>query len=417
MRRGALGLATAALSTLLVATGLTASPAAASTAYTMPSTGKVTIAGHGYGHGHGMSQYGAQGAATGNWGTRGKTPLTWQQILAFYYPGTTRTVYARSIRVKISADTSADVVVAPRTGLAVAVNATNEIRRVPVNGATRWRLLVAAGNQTGVDYLLNGTWTRWWTFAGDGAFGASGQPMQLFYGSTSRQYRGRLSAIRPTATSTDRDTINILSLEDYLRGVVPSEMPSSWHVNAVSAQAVAARTYAAYELQSPVASYYDICDTTQCQVYGGYDREAEGSNAAVDATRGVILSYNGAPAFTQFSSSSGGWTSAGSVPYLPAKSDPYDDVRYPDGTSANAGHTWTISVDVATIEKAAGIADLASITVLSRDGNGEWGGRVSKMRLTGAGGKVVDVYGDTFRGWLGLKSRWFTFPGVPTKTV
>jgi SpoIID/LytB domain protein len=407
MRRGPIGLTTAILSTLLVAVGPTASPAAASTTYPMPATGKVTVQGHGYGHGHGMSQYGAEGAALGGptW-----APQTWQDILAFYYPGTTRSAYARTIRVKISADTSRDVAVEPRTGLAVAVNATNEIRRLPLNGATRWRLEVASGNQTAVDYLLNGTWTRWWTFAGDGAFGASGQPMRLYYNGSSHQFRGRLSAIRPTATSTDRDTINILSLEDYLRGVVPAEMPASWHVNAVSSQAVAARTYAAYLLQHPPASYYDICDTTSCQVYGGYDSEHPNSNAAIDATKGVILTAAGAPAFTQFSSSSGGWTSAGSFAYLPARQDPYDAWRRDDGTPGNANHDWSIAIDVARIEKAWGISDLKSIEVTARDGNGDWGGRVEKLVLHGAV-KNVTVYGSNFRTTLGLKSTYFTLVG------
>ncbi|WP_165872993.1 SpoIID/LytB domain-containing protein [Nocardioides jejuensis] len=415
MRRGAFGLTTAILSSVLVLSGLEASPASASTTtYTMPATGKVTLSGHGYGHGHGMSQYGAQGAATGNWGTRGKTPLTWQQIVAFYYPGTKQATFAQTIRVKISADTSADVVIEARSKLQVLDVATGTFRSLPRNGATRWRLTPAAGGQTAVAYLIGTTWTTWLTLAGDAAFTAQGEPMRLFYDAGSRQYRGRLYSSRPSATSTDRDTINQLSLEDYLRGVVPSEMPASWNVNAVSAQAVAARTYAAYELQHPLAAYYDICDTSSCQVYGGYDAEWPNSNNAIDATKGVILSYGGKPAFTQFSASSGGWTSAGdaSMPYLSSKSDPYDDVRYPDGTSANSHHSWTVAVNVADIEKKTGIGDIAKATVLMNDNH-----HVSKITFIGTKGRTYTVYGDTFRSWFGLKSTYFAITGRPTTTA
>ena len=101
------------------------------------------------------------------------------------------------------------------------------------------------------------------------------------------------------------------------------------------AQAVAARTYAAYERQELTGP---LCDTTSCQVYGGYSAEHPASNDAVAATAHLTLMHRGAPAFTQFSSSSGGWTSAGSKPYLPAKADPYD------GWAGNPVHSWSARV-------------------------------------------------------------------------
>lgn len=418
MRRGALSLATAACSTLVLVGGLTTSPASAGTVFTMPATGPVTIAGHGFGHGHGMSQHGAQGAATG---TATGTKLTWPQILAFYYPGTTQASLIKDIRVKITADTTRDVVVEPRAGLAVANTATGESRVLPANGATRWRLNVISGNRTTVAFK-KGTapWQRWWAFDGDGAFGAGGEPIRLYFNGTSRLYRGRLLASRPSAASTDRDTINQLSLENYLRGVVPAEMPATWHVDAVSAQAVAARTYAAYLLQRPQASFYDICDTTSCQVYGGYSSEHPNTNAAIDATAGVILTYGGKPAFTQFSASSGGWTDGGSVPYLDDHEDPYDDWKRADGAPGNSSHNWSVALDVAAIEKAfPAVGDLGAVEVTSRDGSGEWGGRVLKVRLTGVKNgapTVVDnIGGSDFRMRLGLRSTWFTFPGVASR--
>lgn len=408
MRRGVLGLATATLSTLLIAEGLAGSPAsAAGPTYTMPATGPVTVSGHGYGHGHGMSQYGAQGAALAG--------QTWQQITSFYYPGTVLTATPpRDVRVEITADTTRDVVVAPRPGLAVLRVSDGAVLPLPSNGAVRWRIAVTKyGNKAAIDFRRDGAWRRWTKFAGDAAFTAGGEPIRLYYGTTSKQYRGFLYASRPSPTSTDRDTINRVSLENYLRGVVPAEMPSSWDPDAVASQAVAARTYAAYQLQVPQGPHYDICDTTSCQVYGGYDREAAASNAAIDATAGMVLTYGGKPAFTQFSSSSGGWTSAGSstTPYLTAKQDPYDGWTRADGSFGNPNHNWSVPVDVAAIEQKTGIADLASVALtMSSDGN-----RVAKLTFTGTGGKVVTVYGDTFRSWFGLKSTFFTFGGAATR--
>ena len=122
-------------------------------------------------------------------------------------------------------------------------------------------------------------------------------------------------------------------------------MPASWDAAALRAQAVAARTYAAWLRAQNPRRYYQICDTTSCQVYGGVTAEQTSSNDAVTATAGKILTYQGKPAFTQFSSSSGGWTSKGSVPYLPAKKDPYDNI------AMNANHSWKVVVSARSLER------------------------------------------------------------------
>ena len=103
------------------------------------------------------------------------------------------------------------------------------------------------------------------------------------------------------------------------------------------------------------------------------------SNAAVDATAGRVLHYGGKPAFTQFSSSSGGWLSAGSQPYLVAKADPYD------GHSGNPMHTWTTTLTRGAIQNAyPSLGTLRRVLVTQRDGHGEWYGRVEQMRLDGS---------------------------------
>ena len=366
--------------------------------YPMPATGTVTVNGHGFGHGHGMSQYGAEGAAR-----QGKT---WREIVQFYYPGTAWGSVSGRVKVLISADTSRDVVVGPRSGLEVRDTATGQRWTLPRNGATRWRLDVASNGRSVVDYY-EGSWRRWKVLSGDGTFFANGAPITLYYGGTSKQYRGFLRAARPSAGSMDRDTVNSVLVEHYLKGVVPLEMPATWRPDAVRAQSVAARTYATYEMAHPRANHYQICDTTSCQVYGGYSAEHAASNAAIAATAGAILTWQGSAAFTQFGSSSGGWTSANQFPYLPAQADPYD------GWSGNPVHDWSVKVDVAKIERLwPGVGNLRSIKVSARDGNGQWQGRVWQMTLVGTkSGKAtsVAVTGDTFRAKLGLRSTWFSF--------
>ena len=199
-------------------------------------------------------------------------------------------------------------------------------------------------------------------------------------------------------------------MEQYLRGVVPQEVPALWEPAAVSAQSVAARTYAAFERSHPSASHYDLCDTTQCQVYGGVDVEHPAATEAIRATARQGLLYDGRPAFTQFSASNGGWSSAGSMPYLVAQPDPYD--AYANPTYA----TWTSVFDDTQVEGHwPAIGDLTGIEVTTRDGNGDWGGRVDDLAFIGTTG-TARVDGETVRTVLGLPSDWFTFTVTPRQS-
>lgn len=368
-----------------------ASPATAVDSWSVPRQAWITIKGHGYGHGHGMSQYGAEGAA--------RQGLGFRRIANFYYPGTTWGTARGPVSVQISADTTDNLVVLAREGLRVRDSRTGKVTHLPTNGARRWRIRVNGVGQDRVDFLTN-RWRSWRGLEGEGAFSAGGDPVTLVTPSGNRPYRGRLAAAAPAAGSRARNTINTLSLENYLKGVVPLEMPATWHRAAVRAQAVAARTYAAYERDHLTGP---LCDTTSCQVYGGFAAEHPASNAAVDATKRLALMHQGEPAFTQFGSSSGGWTSAGSMPYLPAKADPYDD------WAGNPVHSWSVQVADTLIEsKWPGIGNLNRIRVNQRDGHGEWGGRVGSVTLVGGRGRVT-VSGDTLRYTLGLRSPWVTF--------
>jgi stage II sporulation protein D len=368
--------------------------------YPVPRDGTYTVLGRGYGHGHGMSQHGAQGAAL-----RG---LTHQQILRFYYPGTDLGRSRGKLRVLITADTGADLVVRARRGLQLkdlGSGATYDLPRG--QGASRWRLSVDSRNRDVVRWY-DGSWHRWRpggdaALAGEGQFSADGRRLTLYLPSGSAQYRGTLRHAIPSAGSTDRNTVNVVGLDDYVRGVVPAEMPASWEPEAVQAQAVAARTYAAWDRAEDKSDYYHICDTTSCQVYKGVAGEHPLGDAAVAATSRQVLRYRGEPAFTQFSASSGGWTTAGSAPYLVAQRDPYD------GWSGNAVHTWSVSLSARTIQRSyPSIGRLRRIQVTSRDGNGRWNGRVESMMLVGTRGRA-GLTGDDFRVRFGLRSSWFSF--------
>ena len=360
--------------------------------WSVPTKARITITGHGYGHGKGMSQYGAEGAA--------RQGLNYRQIAEFYYAGTSWGTAAGRIRVQITGDTTpADLVVRARPGLTLRDTAVPGRVALPDNGATQWRVELT-GSGSRVSYLTD-TWRPWGTLTGRGEFFAAGQPITLITPGGERAYRGRLRTAVTTAGVPV--TVNELRLESYLRGVVPLEIPALWSVEAVRAQAVAARTYAAYERAHPRASVFQICDTTSCQVYGGYSAEHRAATRAIRATRGQILMDGGEPAFTQFGSSSGGWSAAGSVPYLAAREDPYD------GWSGNPVHTWTARFSDADLERRwPRLGDLTGIAVTERDGNGEWGGRIRSVTLTGAAGSVT-VSGDTLRSQLGLRSTWLTF--------
>ena len=190
-----------------------------------PGTTVVTLTGHGYGHGHGLSQYGAQGAA--------EQGLTWQQIVAFYYPGTTLERTSGKIRVLISADTTPDVQVTAQPGLSVRSLERRRSWPLPSRGERRWRL-VGQGDRTQVQYVKRGGWRTWKRLPGKAELSSSSGKLTLVTPSGRSTYRGRLQSVSARG-SADRDTVNVLSLEAYLRGVVPEEVPGLWNPQAVAA--------------------------------------------------------------------------------------------------------------------------------------------------------------------------------------
>src|SRR5438552_7107890 len=176
-------------------------------------------------------------------------------------------------------------------------------------------------------------------------------------------YRG---AVEVVPSGGGVAVINQLGLEEYLRGL--SEVPPTWPAEALQAQAIAARTYAMYSKVSrssnPVhALGADICATDSCQVYRGITREQEAHadawNAAVAATSGQVLLYRGGFIFAEYSSSNGGRSVSGGVPWLPSVDDP-DDATSPL-------HHWRVEVSFADLSRV--FATPVTVTGASRQGD------------------------------------------------
>lgn len=138
-----------------------------------------------------------------------------------------------------------------------------------------------------------------------------------FVSAKGKWYRGIIMIQNKNGKLT---VINNVPLEDYIRGVVPSEMPSSWATEAHKAQAIAARSYALANLGKRAKYGYDLKDTPEDQAYGGASKETPDTNYAVDETKGIVLTYNMKVINAYYSASAGGQTNVNSwgssLPYL-----------------------------------------------------------------------------------------------------
>ena len=126
-----------------------------------------------------------------------------------------------------------------------------------------------------------------------------------FVNAKNKWYRGYLMIQNRGQKLT---VINNVDLEDYLKGVVPSEMPSSWEIEALKAQAIAARSYALANLGKRATLGFDLKDTPEDQAYGGASAETPKTNSAVEDTSGLVLTYNYKVIPAYYSASAGGQT-------------------------------------------------------------------------------------------------------------
>lgn len=141
------------------------------------------------------------------------------------------------------------------------------------------------------------------------------------------KFRGEIIIRR--FSDSDMTIINYLGMDEYLYGVLPKEMSGSWPLEALKAQAVAARNYTIANMNKHKKHGFNLCNTVDCQVYGGYEVEKSRSNRAVDETSGRIVTYNGKIVSTFFHSNSGGRTEDSeniwsiSLPYIKGVEDQF----------------------------------------------------------------------------------------------
>lgn len=411
--------------TVLLALAATAFVAAGRSEPASAAGVTLTIDGRGNGHGIGMSQWGAYGYAADHGWTAG-------QILDRYYGGTVAgTTDATSMTVRLMALDDQQTALVHDKGQIVVDGVPGGpwrsvvAREVAPRSYTVWARTDATVCPAAGDPLTSG-----WTVVASALTSVTARPQTDTSASADfadligacepsgkvRSYRGAIRAVN--GTDGENRTVSEVPLEQYLRPIVATEMSASWAAKAsqaLQAQAIAARSFGLAENRY---SYARTCDLI-CQSYPGaawrssvgaaYTRVEQPSvDAAVAATAGVVRrvgSASGPIALTMFSSSSGGWTAASTLPF-PAVQDDGDD------TAANPYHRWTVTVDTGAIERSwPAVGTYTGITNVQRSGQGEWGGRVLTLTVTGTTGSV-NLSGDTFRRAIGLRSNWFDIRGA-----
>jgi stage II sporulation protein D len=340
-----------------------------------PVTATTFVAsGRGWGHGVGMSQYGALGFANDGW--------TYDSILAHFYAGA-QLGPAPVARVR--------VLIGEAKG-AVKVRSKVPFRVRDVFGKT---YPLAAG-----DLVLG---PKLWVTVNSAPTELAGpllllpgtQPLEL-----DRPYRGQIEV---AVTGQKLNAVNVLGLEQYLQGVVAQEMPSAWPDEALKAQAVAARSYTLSHLLS--GKSFDLYADVRSQVYGGIAGENPRTTAAIQATKGEVVLWEGKPIDALFHSTSGGTTLDAvevfgkAVPYLVAADDPH--------SALSPVHRWgPTPVAEATIRKALKLRTPLTALKLTRGPSG----RVTTVQVVTSSG-ATKVSGATLRFAAGLRSTWITALG------
>jgi stage II sporulation protein D len=360
----------------LVLTGSSASPAATEQP-TVQAKPIFFISGRGWGHGLGMSQYGAYGYAQHGW--------TYDRIIKHYYTGVTiGQAPVKRVRVLLA----------------------DGVRSATIASKQALKVVDADGNPFVLD---PGTYKVGTAFKAKDGTDPTAKPQPLTYpiefrpGSAvlslnGRAYRGSFRLLK---SGSKLRVVNVVDLDLYLRGVVPSEMPKDWAPEALKAQAVAARSYALSHLHT--GGGFDLYPDTRDQVYLGIPHEAPATTAAVNATDGQVALYKGKVASTYFFSTSGGRTAnvqdlypeAAPIPYLVSVVDKYDTIspyhewgpyRFSARKLGRAFKSPGRLLDVQTVPSASG--------------------RVETVVATGANGES-EIDGAAVRSKLGLRSTWF----------
>jgi SpoIID/LytB domain protein len=391
-------------------------------------TSTVVLSGHGYGHGIGMGQWGSLGYALGDDGGAGN--FTYSQILTHYYGGTTLATLG-----------TAPAPAAAHGGNVLVAMTENDGGSLVATAAAAGGMITVPGGTTApaVEMVPNAGFTSYSIFTGPGCSGPwtlvggpvttattsavnPSDPIDLCEAGSSIEVHGTLTALFNSIPSSR--VVNTLPLEQYVADVAPSESPTSWSTlggagpqnmswgfQQSEAQTVAARSYVEANPMG-YGGYADTCDQT-CQTYPGMKNESLASIAAALDTAGQVMVTDNTStvATTEYSASSGGWTAGAQFPAVVDAGDAICASTY----VCNPNHDWTDTLQVSAIDAAyPAIGTLSAINITSRDGNGDFGGRVDMLTLTGSGGSV-SLTGSEFAGTFGLKSNWFTL-GTATGT-
>jgi stage II sporulation protein D len=352
-----------------------------------PGASRLVVRGAGFGHGVGMSQYGALGFA--------KQGKGYGFILNHYYTGTQLGKLAGSSRVRVLLKSAPRIVFSGVSGIAGRQSLDPALSYSVIRGLGG---TVTLRSPAGRDI---GTYQSPLTITGaPSGFVLSGRAANGVEGG---RYRGNLQI--NAAAIGGLSAVNALDLEHYLLGVVPGEVPSTWPAEALRAQAVAARTYAI--ATSKEGDGFDQYADTRSQVYKGMAAEQATTNAAVAATNGEIVIFDGKPIVTYYFSTSGGRTEdvensflgARPTPYLVSVDDPFD------GESPR--HRWVMRMTLGQAERRLGAlvdGSLRQIKVLSRGTSP----RVVRAQVVGTGGREP-VSGPQLRRELGLPATWAQF--------
>ena len=228
-------------------------------------------------------------------------------------------------------------------------------------------------------------------------------------------YRGYLEFMK-SPVSAGLTVVNVVPMEYYLYGVVGKEMSPSWSLEALKAQAVAARTYAVFHKNYFKSRGYDMADDTRSQVYGGVNAEAASIKQAVDGTSGEILTYQGKPIEAFFCASAGGWTEhsenvwGSHVTYLRGVAD--RSFHMPSYSWSVTTTPERLAANLTAAGKGVGTVQSITLSPLAKRPmhvpDRGVSGRVRTLIVRGTKGQAM-ITGNAFQSLFGLKSTLFDF--------
>lgn len=198
------------------------------------------------------------------------------------------------------------------------------------------------------------------------------------------------------------NVINIIGIEEYLYGVLKKEISPRWPAGALKAQAVAARTFAIFNMNKYIDKGYNICASTNSQAYGGVNHEDPLTNKAIDETQGVIMIYKGKPINAVYHSDSGGYTEDSEnvwgsfLPYLRSVESKFEEKVSPPH------HTWTYSIDEKDLTRKLQKEGYTVNSVVSIEPvNKSETGRISELAFFTDNNEVISVKANNFRSLIG----------------